>query len=162
MKRFVVILTVAALALVLWNPLSTKQTSPAEAAGKNNLTNNSSAEGIAQKRAPRTVLPEGSGTNSISDEESVENEKNWRESVDAYLLKTKRSSESLLNAFWETRDTNFLAEAVEKHPDNPMVQWAKLNTLTPEERGPWLEKLKLSAPDNALPNYLSALDNLTI
>ncbi|MEO5803069.1 MAG: hypothetical protein ABIR24_06030 [Verrucomicrobiota bacterium] len=160
MKRLIVILTLAIFALVLWYQFSTEKTSPTETTGQSVITTNSPAERIAQKRAQRATQSEETSTDSDSDEDLFEAKELSREQIEAYLLRTKRSPESLLNAFWETGDTNFLVEAVEKNPNNSIVQWAKLNTLSPEERGPWLEKLKTSSPDNALPHYLSALDNL--
>lgn len=89
-----------------------------------------------------------------------------REQVEAYVQKVKRNAESLLNAFEETKDKNFLKEAAEKFPNDPRVQLAMLNedslnkTLSPEERKAWLERFKISSPQNAMPNYLSAMDNL--
>ncbi len=84
-----------------------------------------------------------------------------REQVEAYLLKNKRCAECLLNAFLETRDTNFLTEAGQNFPDNPLVQWTMFQQdISADEKKGWLEKLKISSPDNALPNYLSALDSL--
>ncbi len=158
MKRGILLLCAVVFLLVLWNYFSSQ---PARETNISAIPvqTNSMERRLARRAQP--IAAQSDSTNSQSaDEEGVESEKLSREQIEAYLLKTKRSPESLLNAFWETGDTNLLAEAVEKYPDNPIVQWAKLNTLSPEERGPWLEKLKLSSPDNALPNYLSALDNL--
>ncbi|MDQ6630667.1 MAG: hypothetical protein M3Y82_02790, partial [Verrucomicrobiota bacterium] len=82
-----------------------------------------------------------------ADEEGEEIKKLSREQVEAYLLKTKRCAECLLNAFQETGDTNFLAEAVEKFSGNPLVQYEMLRQeISPEERKNWIEKFKTSSP----------------
>lgn len=84
-----------------------------------------------------------------------------REAVEAYLQKRQRSAESLLAAYHALDDTNLLAEAAVRFPNDPQVQWTVLNRdLFPEERRKWLELFKASAPDNALPNYLSAQEHL--
>ncbi|MDB6026107.1 MAG: hypothetical protein JWM68_2330 [Verrucomicrobiales bacterium] len=88
------------------------------------------------------------------------------EQVATYLLKYKRSAESLLSAFDETHDKAMLKEAAEKFPNDPRVQLAVLTqdaldkALTPEARKLWLDRLKESSPDNGLPNALAAMDDL--
>lgn len=161
MKRLILILAGLILALALFNRFGNPQRTLKGSADEISKTN-AAISRPAFRHSSRTIhaSPDDS-TNSVSttDEENDNPKKLSREQVDAYLLKTKRSPESLLNAFIETGDTNFLAEAVEKFPNNPIVQWTKLNQeISPEERSQWLEKLKVSSPDNALPNYLSALE----
>jgi len=160
-KRAITVLSGIVIALVLWDRLSAPKSLSKKSSEETSLKTNATVPDRFGPRSRATVAsPQNDSINSKSDdEEGAEWKKLLREQVEAYLLKTKRSPESLLNALWETGDPNFLAEAVEKYPDNPVVQWAKLNRVSPEERGPWLEKLKTSSPDNALPNYLSALDN---
>jgi hypothetical protein len=161
MKRIILILAALAIALALFNQFGNPQRTSKGNTDASSKTNT----GISRPKfypSPRTVhAAQTDLTNSVSadDEENNAPEKLSREQIEAYLLKTKRSPESLLNAFAETGDTNFLAEAVKNHSDNPFVQWTMLNQeLSPEERMQWLAKLKVSSPDNALPNYLSALD----
>jgi len=88
------------------------------------------------------------------------------EQLEAYLQKHHRSAESLLAAFHVTGDPALLREAMEKHPDDPRVALAAYYRAEPydsktpasAERRQWLEVFAKSAPENALPNYLAALD----
>jgi hypothetical protein len=77
-----------------------------------------------------------------------------------YLKDQKRSAGSLLAAFRISGDQSLLQEAMEKYPNDPQVGFAAAfkADATPEEHRQWLETFKQSAPDNAIPNYLSALD----
>jgi hypothetical protein len=80
-----------------------------------------------------------------------------REKLEPYLAQNRRSVESLLGALRVSGDDALLAEAKEKYPNDPRVQFAAaFKTDSPEERQQWLEKFKQSDPDNALPNYLLA------
>lgn len=80
-----------------------------------------------------------------------------REVVEAYLQTRQRDMTSLLAAFHALGDTDLLAEAAARFPNDPRVQWTVLShDLFPEERRKWLDLFKTSAPDNALANYLSA------
>lgn len=163
MKRVILVLAGLVIALALFNRIGNPQRTSKKDA-REISESNAEISRPTFHHSPRTVhITQTDSTNSASadDEESDAPEKISREQVEAYLLKTKRSPESLLNAFAETGDTNFLAEAVEKHSDNPLVQWTMLNQkISPEEREQWLERLKASSPENALPNYLSALEKL--
>ena len=80
--------------------------------------------------------------------------------AEAYLNANRRSAASLLAAFRTTGDPVLLEEAMQKYPNDPQVDFeaAFKKDISPEERGQWLDALKRSAPDNALANYLSALD----
>ena len=161
MKRALFILFGLVITLVLLDKVWQRKR-----ASKGEIVNPSGTNGVASRTVPtrlqRAIEPlQIASTNSstTNEDEVTEWKKLSREQVEAYLLKTKRSPESLLNAFIETGDTNFLNEAVQKYPDNSIVQWTMLNRASPEERAQWLKKLRASSPDNALPNYLSALDN---
>ena len=82
-----------------------------------------------------------------------------RDKVEPYLKENQRSAGSLVAAFRVTGDMAFLKEAEEKFPNDPRVAFAAaFNSDSPEERRQWLDAFKQSAPDNALANYLSALD----
>ena len=82
-----------------------------------------------------------------------------RDKVEPYLKENQRNAGSLLAAFRATDDKTFLEEAEEKFPNDPRVAFvAAFNSDSPEERRQWLDNFKRSAPDNALANYLSALD----
>jgi hypothetical protein len=63
-------------------------------------------------------------------------------------------------AFRITHDPALLAEAMQKYPNDPHVDFeaAFKSDATPEERRQWLNAFEQSAPGNALANYLSALD----
>lgn len=80
--------------------------------------------------------------------------------VEAYLEANRRNASSLLAAYRTTGDPALLAEAMQKYPDDPQVAFeaAFRRDAPPEQRQEWLNVLKKSAPENALGNYLSALD----
>ncbi len=88
--------------------------------------------------------------------------------VEAYLEQNHRNAESLLAAFRTTGDPRLLREALKNHPNDPRVHFAAYFApvldpalgaeFPPEERQRQLEALQKAAPDNALPNYLSAFD----
>jgi hypothetical protein len=79
--------------------------------------------------------------------------------VEAYLQANGRTAPNLLAAYRTSRDTNLLAEAMQKFPGEPQVAFeaAFQSSLTPEQRREWLSAFQKSAPDNAFPDYLSAL-----
>src|SRR6185312_680225 len=75
-----------------------------------------------------------------------------------------RSAASLLAAYRTANDPALLAEAMRNFPNDPQVAFeaAARTNATPEDRRQWLDSLKKSDPDNALANYLSALDYFKI
>jgi RNA polymerase sigma factor (sigma-70 family) len=83
-----------------------------------------------------------------------------QEQIDAYLKANHRNAASLLAMFRETGDAALLREALEKYPDDPRVDYAAVfdKSATPAELRQRLDAFEKAAPDNALPNYLSALD----
>jgi hypothetical protein len=80
--------------------------------------------------------------------------------VEAYLKENHRNAASLLAMFRATGDSALLREALEKFPDDPRVNFASVldKDATPAELRQRLDAFKQSAPDNALANYLSALN----
>jgi hypothetical protein len=83
------------------------------------------------------------------------------EQIETYLKENNHSAASLLTAFRATKDTNLLAEALEKYPHDPQVNYVSIfSSSSPGERRQRVEAFKQSAPDNALGNYLCALDYL--
>ena len=82
------------------------------------------------------------------------------EQLEGYLRASGRSADSLLAAYRTMRDPTLLAEAKRNFPDDPHVAFeaALEKDVTPEEQRKWLDVLKKSEPDNALANYLSALN----
>jgi RNA polymerase sigma factor (sigma-70 family) len=83
------------------------------------------------------------------------------EQADAFLRANGRRAASLLAAYRTSRDVTLLREAMAKYPDDPQVAFEALAApeLTAEEKRPWLKTFEQSAPDNALANYLSAIDD---
>jgi RNA polymerase sigma factor (sigma-70 family) len=77
-----------------------------------------------------------------------------------YVDASHHSAASLLAAFRVSHDPKFLAEAMEKYPNDPHVDFeAIVGTNSPAtDKRQWLTAFENSAPDNALANYLSALD----
>ncbi len=83
-----------------------------------------------------------------------------RAQVEPYLKTNGRSAASLLAAFRTTGDLALLAEARRKYPNDPEVgfETATRNDASRQERRAGLDAFKRGAPENALANYLSALD----
>jgi RNA polymerase sigma factor (sigma-70 family) len=88
------------------------------------------------------------------------NPKLTRDQVESYLKANGRTAASLLAAFRTSGDPALLKEAMEKFPNDPQVDFeaAVDKDLSPDEQRQWLNIFKQSAPDNALANYLSALN----
>jgi tetratricopeptide (TPR) repeat protein len=82
------------------------------------------------------------------------------EQVEAYLKANGRNAANLLAAFDVSGDPALLQEAMEKYPNNPQVDFraALDKNLSPEQQRQWLNAFEQSAPNNALANYLSALN----
>jgi RNA polymerase sigma factor (sigma-70 family) len=80
--------------------------------------------------------------------------------VEAYLKANHRNAESLLAMFRATGDAALLREALEKYPDDPRVNFAAVfdKDASPADLRQRLDAFEQSAPDNALANYLSALN----
>ncbi len=82
------------------------------------------------------------------------------EQVEAYLKANGRNAANLLAAFQASGDPTLLKEAMDKYPNDPQVDFraAMDKDLSPEQQRQWLNTFEQSAPDNALANYLSALN----
>jgi RNA polymerase sigma factor (sigma-70 family) len=80
--------------------------------------------------------------------------------IEAYLKANGRSAANLLAAFRTSGDPALLKEAMEKFPNDPQVAFeaALDKNLSPDEQRQWLNTFEQSAPNNALANYLSALN----
>ncbi len=80
--------------------------------------------------------------------------------VETYLNANGRSAANLLAAFRTSGNPVLLKEAMEKYPNDTQVAFeaAISKDLSPEEQRQWLNTFEKSAPDNALANYLSALN----
>lgn len=80
-----------------------------------------------------------------------------QEQMAEYLRQYGTNVETLL----ATQDKEYLKLAAELFPNDPRVQYAVVaRDLFPEARRQWLDRFKQSAPDNAMANYLSAVDYL--
>jgi RNA polymerase sigma factor (sigma-70 family) len=82
------------------------------------------------------------------------------EQVESYLGSNGRNAASLLAGYRTTSDPALLSEAMRNFPSDPQVAFeaATRKDVSPDEQRKWLDVLKKSDPDNALANYLSALD----
>jgi RNA polymerase sigma factor (sigma-70 family) len=82
------------------------------------------------------------------------------EQVEAYLKANGRKASSLLAAYRTSGDPALLQEAMQKYPNDPQVAFEAVlsKDLSPDEQRQWLNTFEKSAPENALANYLSALD----
>ncbi|MCL4178185.1 MAG: hypothetical protein KJ072_10655 [Verrucomicrobia bacterium] len=82
--------------------------------------------------------------------------------LQAYLDDNRRSAGSLLTAHQATQDPAYLTEAATQYSADPRVQYALAMRpdQSPSEKREWLERLKVSTPDNALATYLSAREYL--
>jgi RNA polymerase sigma factor (sigma-70 family) len=88
------------------------------------------------------------------------NPKLTQEQVDAYLNKNGRTSANLLAAFRTSGDPALLQEAMQKYPNDPQVDFEAIfyGNLSPQEQRQWLNTFENSDPNNALANFLSALN----
>jgi hypothetical protein len=88
------------------------------------------------------------------------NPKLTRDQVESYLKANGRTATSLLAAFRTSGDPALLKEAMGKFPNDPQVDFEAVfnKDLSSDEQRQWLNTFKQSAPDNALANYLSALN----
>ena len=82
------------------------------------------------------------------------------EKAEKFLAENQRNAASLVAAFRTTGESRFLAEAMQKFPNDLQVAFEALSTAdpTPEERRKWTDAIKQADPDNSLGNYLSAQD----
>ena len=82
------------------------------------------------------------------------------EQLESYLRSSGRNAASLLAAYRTTKDPALLSEAMRNFPDDPQVAFeaALRKDVSRDEQRHWIDVLKKSDPDNALPIYLSALD----
>jgi RNA polymerase sigma factor (sigma-70 family) len=82
------------------------------------------------------------------------------EQIEAYLKANGRTAANLLAAFQASGDPALMQEAMKTYPNDPQVDFraALDKNLSPAEQRQWLDAFEKSAPDNALANYLSALN----
>lgn len=86
------------------------------------------------------------------------------EQVESYLSANGRNASTLLAAYRTSSDPALLKEAMEKYPNDPEVAFEAVaynvshGDVAPEDARKWLDAFEKSAPDNALANYLSAIN----
>lgn len=82
-----------------------------------------------------------------------------REEAEAALARCGTNAETLLAAAQVSSDRFFVRLAATNFPNDPAVQFAVASRkIFPEQQREWLERFKVSAPENALAGYLSAAD----
>jgi Sigma-70, region 4 len=118
------------------------------------------APSIQANGSPSASTPADLPSTSLYDRFKDASPKLTSQQAEAYLKANHRSAASLLAAYRTTGDPALLAEAMEKYPNDPQVGFeaAFRKDASPGERRQWLEALKRSDANNALGNYLSALD----
>ncbi len=85
-----------------------------------------------------------------------------RQAIEAFLASRERSGGSLLAAWEESGDNEYLREAAKRFPDDPRVQLAAaMGPFSTAERAAWIERLKKSDPSNPLPNWIAAADHFS-
>jgi RNA polymerase sigma factor (sigma-70 family) len=117
------------------------------------------ALGLLESRIPATRSEDLSATNLYARFKDKQ-PKLTAEQIEPYLKANGRNAASLLAAYRTTGNPALLEEAMQTYPNDPQVDFeAAFRSDAPAgERHQWLEAFKKSAPENALPNYLSALD----
>jgi hypothetical protein len=112
-------------------------------------------------------LNEAPSMKSLEAHFDAERRKLTPERAEAYVRDNQRSASSLLAASRVFGEKAYLREAMAKFPKDPLVAfdayfcngpYDNTKPASPERRQ-WLEAMKLSDPDNALPNYLTARDD---
>lgn len=134
-------------------PASTPGAShPTSAASGPAILSNVQPAGAAEnggRTPPAWVLRMLSETNEL--------EKIPREQLDRWLRLNGTNAASLLAARQAGGGSDYLRQALERFPNDPQVLFAALTLRdSPEEKQDRLERFKAAAPDNALPDYLSA------
>jgi len=111
--------------------------------------------------SPATILPaEDLSATNLYARFKDKQPKLSAEQIEPYLKANGRNAASVLAAYRTTGNPALLEEAMQKYPNDPQVDFeAAFRSDAPAgERRQWLEAFEKSAPENALPNYLSALD----
>jgi hypothetical protein len=83
-----------------------------------------------------------------------------REQAESFLDKNGRTAANLLAGFRTSGDPALLREAMQKFPHDPQVDFEAIffGNLSPQDQRQWLNTFENSDPNNALPDYLSALN----
>jgi RNA polymerase sigma factor (sigma-70 family) len=142
----------------------------------NNLSRRAAqAERLARLAAPPAKFvapPASSSAQTLPDDLSATNLlaqllKNYgsdprltQQQAEAFLKANGRTAANLIAAFEASGDPALLQEAMQKYPNDPQVDFmaAMDKNLSPDQQRQWLNAFEASAPNNALANYLSALN----
>jgi hypothetical protein len=74
-----------------------------------------------------------------------------------YIVANGSNAFSLVAAYENSRNQDFIKAAAKLHPDDPLVQSKiVLHNVFPEERQKWIDALKTSSPNNSLGNFMAA------
>jgi len=114
----------------------------------------------APKLKPRPVVPAGVEAKAPEIPASAGRPAELpRELLDKYLAGKQRSAARLLAVSRITKDLSLLDEAKKKFPGEPQVllDWVLRAAATPEEKKQALDDFRKAAPDNAIGDYLFAL-----
>lgn len=124
------------------------------------LTSGLPAPRIAASGSAASAPPEDLSATNLYARYKDKQPKLTAEQVEPYLKANGRNAASLLAAYRTTGNPALLEEAMQNYPNDPQVAFeaAFRSDAPPGERRQWLEAFKKSVPENALPNYLSALD----
>jgi RNA polymerase sigma factor (sigma-70 family) len=144
---------------------TTPQSELARDASANSTTSRVSAQQAAASQRPTATSKRAAATGGFQSTEMYALLTNkaahlTRAQVEPYLKSKGRTAASLLAAFRTTGDSALLAEARRRYPADPQVgfETAIRNDASRQDRRAGLDAFKTGAPENALANYLSALD----
>ena len=163
MKRFWMLAVPVGVGAVLFAILSTRSLpSASPPAGAVRLESPGAAlqRSTAQRSRVPSLVHDAALTNAVN--QSQEPPKLSVEQIDAYLARYGTNAETLLAAFHVGPDgRHYLRMAATNFPEHPGVQLyvASLDVF-PGQKQEWLDRLKKSAPDNSVANYLSASEHL--
>ena len=131
---------------------------------RDNLPTGNPATGTRRRPLPPPALAAIAATESAPRQINLDEvpRKVPPEVLETYLERNGRSAGSLVAAVVVAEeDEAYLGEAAQRFPNDPLVQFTLLyKNLFPEQRREWLDRFMTSAPDNALPAYLSAREHL--
>jgi len=171
-----VIVALAVLVIVIGITLNFVNSSQRQSSG----TPAAVKEIVERRELSQSVKPSARELSAVEDDVPASNDalaqmlalKLPREMIEEYLTQHHRDAASLIAAFYASGDTNnpvgdinYLKEAATNLPNDPHVQCTVLAQWTgmesagfSEDRRKWLDAFKVSSPNNALANYLSAED----
>ncbi len=163
----VIVLAVAAAALSWFylggTPSPTVATAPVKATAKAPVPSKQSLKPAIQAPRPAEEPPSANPAADALLSKLSKNGKNVKltpEQLLTYLMENKRNAESLLIASRVSDDPNLLREAAKLAPGDPRVQFELATRgATDAERRAGIQALRQAAPDNAMGDYLSAMDH---